>query len=129
VVEPGSVIPGLFVLASGVLVASRKEGEREVEVVRLGPGDCFGEASVLTGAVARAKISALTNVALYQISKDDLAPLLKERPSIAAELGRILARREATVRERLEQNVDSVGHRDDLAAWLTERVKTLFHLT
>ncbi|MGO8915696.1 MAG: mechanosensitive ion channel domain-containing protein [Stellaceae bacterium] len=128
VVEAGSVMPGLLILASGVLVASGKDGEREVELLRLGPGDYFGEGSVLTGAVARAKISTLTKAVLYQISKDDLAPILKERPSIATELGQILARREANLRERLEQHVDHVGRREDLAEWLAERVKTFFHL-
>ena len=130
IVEAGAVMPGLFILASGVLVASLKEEGREVEWVRLGPGECFGERSVLTGAVALAKISALTNATLYQISKDDLAPILKERPSIATELGRILARHDATLRQRrLEQHVDEVGRQGDLADWLAGRVRTLFHLT
>jgi small-conductance mechanosensitive channel/CRP-like cAMP-binding protein len=128
VVEAGSVLQALFILGSGVLVATRKEGEAEVELIRLGPGDCFGEASVLAGAAARAKIAALTKAVLYEISKDDLAPVLKERPSIATELGQILARREATLRARLEQHVDHGGHREDLAERLAERMKMLFHL-
>ncbi len=83
---------------------------------------------MLAGAAARAKIAALTNAVLYEISKDDLAPILKERPSIATELGQILARREATLRARLEQHVDHGGHREDLAERLAERMKMLFHL-
>ncbi|HUK07207.1 MAG TPA: mechanosensitive ion channel family protein [Stellaceae bacterium] len=128
IVEAGSALHALFIVRSGVLVASRKEGEREVELRRLSPGDWFGEASVLTGAVASAKLVALTNAVLYEISKDNLAPIFKARPTIATELGQILARREATQRERLEQLADHGRHQEDLAEWLATRMKSLFHL-
>jgi len=128
IVEAGSPLHALFIVRSGVLVASRKEGEWEVELLRMSPGDWFGEASVLTGAVARAKIVALTKAVLYEISKDDLAPILKERPIIATELGQIMARREVTLHERLEQHADHDEHQGDLADWLAMRIKILFHL-
>jgi hypothetical protein len=128
IIEAGSALPVLFIVGSGVLVATRKAGEEEIELIRLGPTDCFGEGSVLTGAVACAKIAALVDSVLYEITKDDLAPILKERPPIAMELGHILACREATLRARLEEHMDHGGRQDDPAAWLAERMKMLFHL-
>lgn len=129
IVEPGSAPHALFIVRSGVLVASRNEAEQDVELRRLSPGDWFGEASVLTGAVATAKFVALTKAVLYEISKDDLAPIFKARPAIATELGQILARREATQRERLAGLADDGGHQEDLADWLAKRIKGLFHLS
>jgi len=128
IVETGAPLHALFIIRSGVLLASREEGGREVELLRMAPGDWFGEASVLTGAVARAKIIALSKAVLYEISKADLAPILKERPTIATELGHIMALREATLQKRLEQHVDRGRHDEDLADWLAMRVKMLFHL-
>jgi small-conductance mechanosensitive channel/CRP-like cAMP-binding protein len=129
VVEAGSALHALFIVRSGVLVVSRKEGERDVETMRLSPGDYFGETGVLTGGVAPSKVATLTRAVLYEISKDDLGPILKERPAIATELGQILARREATARQRLERRVDQGYQQEDLAEVLAMRVKTLFRLT
>jgi CRP-like cAMP-binding protein len=128
IIEPGASIQALSIVRSGVLVASRPEGDGEVELRRLSPGDFFGEGGVLTGAVARVKIVALTKTVIYEISKEDLAPLLKDRPSIATELGQILAHREATLREGLEQHAEHTGRRENMADWLSERMRTLFHL-
>jgi small-conductance mechanosensitive channel/CRP-like cAMP-binding protein len=128
-IEAGSAMETLIIIASGVLVASRKEGERDVELVRLGPGDFLGAASVLTGAVAAAKIIALTNAAVLELSKDDLAPVLKQRPSIATELSGNLVRREIAAHQRLEHHVDQAVPREDLAEWLVQRARALFHLS
>jgi CRP-like cAMP-binding protein len=127
-VEQGAVARALFILSSGVLVALQDLGDSEGEVLRLAPGDCFGQAGVLTGAAANFKVAALTRSIVYEIAKDDLGPILKERPSIAADLGQILARRVAVGKSRLEELNLPDNHGDNLAARLAERVKTLFGL-
>ena len=129
VVEAGSALQTLSVIGSGVLVASRTDGEREVEVIRLGPGDSIGAAGVLTGAVTAARISALTNAMLYEIAKDDLAPLLKARPSLAAELSQSVVRRELASQQRLEQHIDHHGPPEHFSEWLAERARSLFGLS
>ena len=127
-VEPGSVAQALFILSSGVLVALQGDGVDEGEVTRLAPGDCFGQAGVLTGAAAIFKVKALTKAIVYEIAKEDLVPILKERPAIAAELGQILARREAVGKSRLEELAVPEKRGGNLAARLAERVKDLFGL-
>lgn len=127
-IEPGSVPDALSILSSGVLLATRRDGEQDVELFRLGPGECFGEAGVLTGSPARAKVWALTKGVVYEIAKDDLASILKERPSVASELGQVLARREAVGRERLKRHADHSKHQENLADRLAERMSMLFHL-
>ena len=104
-------------------------GAAEGEVTRLAPGDCFGQAGVLTGGAAMFKVKALTRATVYEIAKDDLAPILKERPAIAADLGQILARRAAVGKSRLEDLSLPDKRGENLAARLAARVKELFRLT
>jgi small-conductance mechanosensitive channel/CRP-like cAMP-binding protein len=127
-VEQGVVARALFILNSGVLVALQGKGATENEVMRLAPGDCFGQAGVLTGAPAIFKIKALTRTIVYEIAKDDLAPILKERPAIAAELGQILIRREAVGKLRLEGLFPPGKQADTLAARIARQVKGLLGL-
>lgn len=128
-VAQGTVAAALYILGSGALVALQDSDAGEGEVIRLSPGDCFGEASVLTGDASQVKVSALTKAVVYEIAKDDLAPILKERPAIATELGQILARREAAGKERLERQADHDNHRERLARRFAERMKELFGVT
>jgi len=127
-IEQGAVAQALCILSAGVLVTLQDDGAGDGEVVRLSPGDCFGEASVLTGAATMFKVTALTKAVVYEIAKDDIAPILKERPAIAAELGQILARREAAGKEHLALLADRDKHGKTLADRLAERVKDLFSL-
>ena len=92
-VQQGSVAQALFILTAGVLVAIQSHGTGEEEAMRLAPGDSFGEAGLLAGAATMFTIRALTKATVYEIAKTDLAPILGQRPAIAAELGEILARR------------------------------------
>ena len=127
-VEQGVLLPALFILVSGALAASQAHETTDAEILRYAPGDCFGQASVLTGAPTVFKVTALTRAVVYEISKDDLAPILKARPAIAAELGQIMAIREAAGRERLSELDDLGPHGGHLATRLGDRVRALFAL-
>ena len=127
-VERGFVTQALYILGSGVLVAFQAHDGSDVEVLRYAPGDCFGQASVLTGAETAFKVKAATRAVVYSIAKDDLAPILIARPAIAADLGQILAIREAAGRDRLSELDALDPHGDHLAIRLGDRVKAFFGL-
>src|SRR5262249_4032671 len=97
-VKPGMVLGSLFIVGSGVLSLTRDESEGELEVMRLGPGDHFGEVGLLTGAASSGKITAMLPATVYELAKADLTPLLEARPQVAHELCRALARRQAAGR-------------------------------
>ncbi len=128
VVEQGVVAPSLAILTSGVLVAVKEHGGHEIEVLRFAPGACFDLTSVLTGAVTTCKVVALTPAAVYEIPLADLAPILKARPSLAADLGQIMARLNAAGIARLSEIDGADKHADHLATRLADRVKLLFGL-
>jgi CRP-like cAMP-binding protein len=127
-VEQGVVAPALFILTSGVLAALQHNEDEEIEVLRLAPGDCFGQASVMTGAVTTFKVKALTRAVAYEIAKDAIAPILKARPAIAAELSQIMMRREAAGKARLGTFDKAAEQPEHLTTRITDRLKVLFGL-
>jgi CRP-like cAMP-binding protein len=105
-----------------------KGEKRDVEVRRMGPGDHYGEIALLTGAPSPATITALTPAVVYELPKDDLAPILEARPQVAHELSRALARvqalrQKASAAQELSGEATPQGTR-----WFTERLQKLFNL-
>jgi small-conductance mechanosensitive channel/CRP-like cAMP-binding protein len=124
--EPGRVLQSLFIIASGVLSLVR--GEAETEVMRLGPGDHFGEIGLLTGAPSIGKITALTPVIVYELAKTDLAPILEARPEVSQELCRALARRQATGRSTAAAEMDHTVPTNRLTSWFSDRIHRLYNI-
>lgn len=59
----------------------------------------------MNGSVSTFRIRALSDALVYEIAKDEIAPILKDRPVIAAELRRIMLRREAAKRAPLNARI------------------------
>ena len=77
--DPGS---GLFVLEEGRAVVDAPEGTRT-----LGPGDVFGERSLLGEDGERtARVRARTDVRCLAIARTELERLMAERPVVAERL-------------------------------------------
>jgi CRP-like cAMP-binding protein len=77
--HPGS---GLFVLEEGRAVVDAPEGSRE-----LGPGDIFGERSLLDDGVGRtARVRAETDVRCIAIPRPELERVIEARPDVGERL-------------------------------------------
>jgi small-conductance mechanosensitive channel/CRP-like cAMP-binding protein len=125
-VEPGMVLQSLYIIGSGVLSVMRREGSVDTELLRLGPGDHFGEIGLLTGAPAGATIAALAPSIVYELPKNDLAPVLQARPQITHELSRALAQRQATGRAAATAEGAPTESTTGLSAWFSDRLHRLF---
>lgn len=91
--EPGQ---SLYMLAEGALEVSRTDANgRTVVLDRILPGAVFGEMSLLTGQPRSATIIAGTDGAMYEIKREHLDPMLRERPQLAEGLGAVMAERQA----------------------------------
>jgi small-conductance mechanosensitive channel/CRP-like cAMP-binding protein len=125
-VETGTTLHSLFIVGSGVLSFTREESEGEIELLRLGPGDHFGEIGMLTGAPATARISALIPATTYELANEDLSPILQARPAVGHGLCRALAQRQAAgqlvASSELAEGVPA--HR--LTTWFSERLHRLY---
>lgn len=99
--EPGR---SLFVIIEGLVrVSCRSRDGGEHELNRLGPGDMFGEFSLLTGAPRSATVVAVTDLLAFEIDKAVIEPLLQNEPEIAEQLSHILEQRQANTLNSLNQ--------------------------
>lgn len=128
IVKTGTILQALCIVSYGVLVASVEENGRKIEVIRLAPGDYFGEMGLLTDEPVNGEITALTRVVIYEISKDALSPLLKARPSMAEELSESLASRQLANRTVLDHHHQKEHHEEGLAGRVAANIRRLFSL-
>jgi small-conductance mechanosensitive channel/CRP-like cAMP-binding protein len=122
----GSVPKRLMVMRGGVATVTRHDKGRDSELGRLAPGDFFGEGGLLTGAGEPGTVKALTNAVVYEVTQEGLASLLRDRPSMADELGALLARRSSTGAQRSEAGSEALGAMT--VSRLTQRIRHLFEL-
>src|SRR6267142_2347315 len=128
IVRRGTVLQALCIVSYGVLVGSMEENGRKIEVIRLAPGDYFGELGLLTGEALNGELTALTRAVIYEISKDALTPILKARPSIAEELSESLASRQLANRTVLHDHDHKEQHEEGLADRVATNIRRLFSL-
>jgi small-conductance mechanosensitive channel len=127
-VEPGTVLQSLFIVGTGVLLFTQEGSLGEIELLRIGPGDHFGEIGMLTGTPATAKISALMPATVYELAKDDLSPLLEARPDVAQELCRALAQRQAAGQLVASDELVEAVPANRLTTWFSERLHRLYDM-
>jgi CRP-like cAMP-binding protein len=128
IVKPGTVLQALCIVSYGVLIGSAEENGRMVELIRLAPGDYFGESGLLTGEPLKGEVTALTRAVIYEISKDALAPLLKARPGIAEELSETLARLQLAQRTMFDHPDNQEQPEGKLADRVAASIRRLFSL-
>ncbi|WP_246663669.1 mechanosensitive ion channel domain-containing protein [Phyllobacterium endophyticum] len=126
IAEQGSVLNALAIVRSGVLGVTRIEDGCELELARLAPGDSYGEAGLLTEAGEPGTIRVLVHAVVYEIAKEDLSPLLHERPSLVDELGLILARRAEAKDHLFDRGSHSSG--THAVPGLVKRIRQLFEI-
>jgi hypothetical protein len=127
--EPGMLPQSLFVVGAGVLSFLRQNGGVDVEVLRLGPGDHFGEIGVLTDQPSTATIVALTPVTLYELAKVDLGRIVEARPEVAHELAGAMARRQAAGLTVGPAELDDGVPPHRLTSWFTTRLQRLYDIS
>ncbi|BCZ81447.1 hypothetical protein PTKU64_51220 [Paraburkholderia terrae] len=128
VVTPDKVLDHLTIVDSGVLSVVAEDASGPVEVTRLGPGDALGEFGLLAGMPARVTISALTAATVYQLKKEDLTPLLKDKPDVAREMCQMLSRRQDTL-GKLGTPTPVAQSEQSIFQWLLDGMKKLHDLT
>jgi CRP/FNR family cyclic AMP-dependent transcriptional regulator len=80
---------GFMVITDGTVTVSTVQGKMR----KLGPGDSFGEMSLLDHEGRSASIKADTDVTLATIPEWNFKPFLKEHPEVAYRLLQVLSHR------------------------------------
>jgi small-conductance mechanosensitive channel/CRP-like cAMP-binding protein len=128
VARHGAILQALYIVGFGVLRGTVEDNGDKVEIVRLAPGDYFGELGLLTGASLNGELTSLTKVGVYEISKEALAPLLRARPHLAEELSESLANRQLARQTVLDGRHHEEQHPEGRAERIAATIKRLFSL-
>jgi small-conductance mechanosensitive channel/CRP-like cAMP-binding protein len=126
--QPGD---SFYIIKSGRVnvVVEKSSGETSV-LATLGPGNFFGEMSLLTGAVRTASIHVTEDAEFIVIDKESFRATLANNPSIAESLSHILSERQAGLdaeRERLDASAIE-RRRRDVSGRLLSRIRDFFGL-
>ena len=129
IVRQDDVGSSLFVVAEGALTVSARDPlgtERQINT--LGPGECFGEMSLLTGAPRSATVIAETDSVVYEIRREHLRPMMENRAEIVEALSELMAERQLgdTCRQQYETLRAIEG--DSLVRMFSRKIGELFGL-
>ena len=120
--DPGEC---LYVLAEGILDVRIDRDDGDPLLDRIAPAEVFGEISLLTGRQRSATVTAALDAVVYEIHREDLNPILRNRPAIAEGLAAVMAEHQArTASLPREPEQVAAASRDDLLA----RLRLLFRL-
>ncbi|HEX6140998.1 MAG TPA: ATP-binding protein [Candidatus Limnocylindria bacterium] len=104
----GEVGDAMFVIVSGELEVTKRAGNAELPLARVGPGAIQGEIAAIEGRERAASVRALTDVEVLRVPREGLLELLAAGPEPALALLR-------TVLERLRALESFVRQREKLA--------------
>ncbi len=125
IVRAGEEGTAMHILFEGEVAVQGPQDKREL--FRLGPGQFFGEMSLITGAPRAATVVALSPTRTFVLDEPGFRAMVTRHPEIADALGEVLAARQSELSERQDQRADSQqGERIKTA--MMERIRRVFGL-
>jgi CRP-like cAMP-binding protein len=94
IIKQGSEGASLFLLVRGQVDVHIDHGGKSSIVATLGPGNCFGEMSLLAGDPRTATVITRGEVEVIEIGKPAFASVVRANPAIVERLGELLAERQ-----------------------------------
>jgi CRP-like cAMP-binding protein len=114
-----------FVFSGIVQVTRQVEDGRALNLRKLGPGDSFGDISLLIGMHSLGAFTALTSGLLLQLQSEELKPILESRPELMESLSQSAAKAQQFVAMFDKAAIQPVAiEPHDLLS----RIKTFFRL-
>jgi CRP-like cAMP-binding protein len=100
VTREGDQDDGLYMIVEGEAIVRIGGGSNDSsgilgprDVARLGPGEFFGEMSLMTGEARTASVIAATDLVCYRMNKPAFRQILEQTPAIADQIAEVLAMR------------------------------------
>ena len=124
--KQGAEINSAHFVFSGIVQVTRQvQDGRVLKMRRLGPGDSFGDISLLTGMQSLGTFTAFTSGVLLEFCSDDLKPILESRPELMESLSHSATKAQQFVAmfDKAAIQPIPIEQRD-----LLSRIKTYFHL-
>lgn len=115
IIQEGSAGRGLFMLLSGEADVSKRDGDSKILLASLGPGDVFGEISLVNDEPASATVTAAKQSTVLFLAKEIFLRLEAAVPEIGAYVRELGEERQMDTRLLLDAPEDDVElHDDDL---------------
>jgi small-conductance mechanosensitive channel/CRP-like cAMP-binding protein len=113
----GDAANAMYIILEGAMSISINghDGQQQ-EVAISATGDVVGEMSVMTGAPRTATATALTRTRVIEITKEDIADLLKLNPELFERFSSVLAQRQLELDALANRRVDKGAVENDILA-------------
>lgn len=119
----------LYLIEEGRASVRVSDGASEREVADLGPGDVFGEMSLLTGAPRAATVMAETDLECFRLEKGAFQRILEERPALAEQLATLLSERGVELQAaRQGLDAEAAERRASSKGVLVDKIRRFFGL-
>jgi small-conductance mechanosensitive channel/CRP-like cAMP-binding protein len=118
----------LYLITKGQVSVRTKQGTQDREVAQLGPGECFGEMSLLTGEPRSATVVALGEVECYRLHADAFRQLLERRQDLATKMAAQLAERRVALLSSREQLANRQALVAESEKDLLDKIRSFFGL-
>ncbi len=129
IITQGAAAGPMYILISGQAEVLVEAGGNSTCVARIGPGDCIGEVSVLTGDPRSATVRAMGDCQAVEVSKAILAPVAALSPEFLEALSDLLAQRRLQNEGRLAEASGARSSRQkDYSAGFLQKLKSFFEI-
>lgn len=127
IIEEGDEGDSLFILRKGFCSIKIHNEKEEKVVAIMDPGDFFGEMSLLLGEKRSATVVAETDVAFYEIKKEDFSHLLNSNERLYETFARFALSRVQLNKDTLRKSNLPQEEKHHLhLAEITQRIKSFF---
>jgi len=113
-IREGEHAPGLYVVLSGAVDVAKRDGDEKLLLATLGPGDVFGEMSLLSDKAATATVTAAQRSTVLLLAREYVARLIETLPALRQYLEALGDEREMDTRLWLESGVGASALLDEI---------------
>lgn len=129
ILRQGEVGDELFLIEQGrARVIVGREGGSTAELASLGPGQFFGEMSLMTGERRAATIQAVTDCRLLVVRKDAFQQALAPHPEVTERISEVLLARQEQLGEHLAHRSQRARSTTEQREELVGRIRRFFSL-
>jgi CRP-like cAMP-binding protein len=129
VIKEGDLSTSMYGLAEGLLqVRVAREGDQDLVIASMEPGEFFGEMSLLAGEPRSATIVAHVDSVVFEIRQRDFSEILEKRRELVDSISHMIAERQVTNSELLDAATPEEREAavDEAASSLIGRMRGVF---
>jgi small-conductance mechanosensitive channel/CRP-like cAMP-binding protein len=127
IIEQGAAGESMFLIVRGNVDVQIVHNQTTSVVAALGPGDCIGEMSVLTGDARTATVVARSEVEAVEICRASFASLVRENPDVVTRLTELLTQRQLA-NEKVAVGTETSAKQAATRATIMHKLRSFFQL-